>query len=105
MTKKKLTKLQKQLLNDLMEAQEFMKQPVNLLDCMKLPYEVLIETEFDEGKRVYYAYINELGMHACYGKGYTREEALKSLDEIKVDIISYLLENNKPIPKPSLNTY
>ena len=68
---------------------------------LNLPYDIHIETDSEDGKPVYYAYILELGKHAWYGKGYTREEALKSLDEAKKDIIEYSIENNKPIPEPS----
>lgn len=68
---------------------------------LNLPYEIRIETDIDEGKKVYYAYISELGRHACYGKGNTREEALSSLDEVKKDIIASYLEHNNPVPEPS----
>ncbi|KPK95549.1 hypothetical protein AMJ80_04980 [bacterium SM23_31] len=68
---------------------------------LELPYDVHIETHIVEGKNVYYAHIEELGKHACYGKGSTREKALRSLDETKKNIISYLLKKGKAIPNPA----
>lgn len=73
-----------------------------LEDYLKLPYEIHIETDYDEGlnKNVYYAHINEFGKNVCYGRGYSHEEALKSLNEVKKDIISYYIKKRIPIPEP-----
>lgn len=67
---------------------------------LDLPYEIHVETDFDEGKRVYYAYISELGKHACYGKGDTIQAAVRELEATKKTVISYYLEKGVPIPEP-----
>ncbi len=76
--------------------------PKKLEYYMSLPYEIHINRDYneDEKKDIYYAYISELGKHACYGQGYTIKEALSSLELEKEDIISYLLEKGTPIPEP-----
>jgi len=71
---------------------------------MELPYPIHIETTYDEDEKekVYYAYIAELGKLSCYGRGNTIEEALKSLEDEKSEVIKYYLEKGIPIPEPEL---
>jgi predicted HicB family RNase H-like nuclease len=74
----------------------------NLQYYLKLPYDIHIETVYDEiaKEKVYYAYIDELGRFACYGEGRSIKEALKSLEEVKKDLISYYITKGTPIPEP-----
>jgi len=71
---------------------------------MELQYKIHIETTYDEDEKekVYYAYIAELGKLSCYGRGNTIEEALKSLEDEKSEVIKYYLEKGIPIPEPEL---
>jgi predicted RNase H-like HicB family nuclease len=65
------------------------------------PY--IVEVFLDEttdGNPVYMAKTPEL--EGCFGQGETIDEAVKSLSEAREDYIYSLLEDNLPIPSPSL---
>ena len=67
------------------------------------PYVVeVILDETTDGQPVYLAKAPEL--EGCFGQGETIAEAVKSLSEARVDFIQSLLEDDLPIPGPSLAT-
>jgi len=71
------------------------------LDYYKnLDYKIIIEQDNYEDEKWFIAYSNELGKNACYGKGETEIEAVKSFLEEKDIFIEYLYNNDKKIPEP-----
>lgn len=65
----------------------------------------IVEVVLDEttdGQPVYIAKTPEL--EGCFGQGETIDDAVKSLSEARVDFIQSLLEDDLPIPGPSLAT-
>ena len=69
----------------------------------KLPYTVIVE-QWDDGKGPYWvARIAELPH--CLIHADTPEEAIKEIQEVKVDWIKSNLERGLPIPEPRLRKY
>ncbi len=66
----------------------------------KLHYNVIIEKQEYQGESWYIAYAEELGKYACYGRGNSEAEALKSFNEEKELFIEYLFNEGKNIPEP-----
>jgi predicted RNase H-like HicB family nuclease len=65
------------------------------------PYTVeVVLDETTDGRPVYVAETPELG--GCFGQGETIDDAVKSLSEARVDYIQSLLEDDLPIPTPSI---
>ncbi len=63
-----------------------------------LPYEIHILGSEVEGRRCFEAVHPEL--KGCRGWGWTRDEALRSLDEARLLLIESLLEDGLPVPLP-----
>jgi predicted RNase H-like HicB family nuclease len=65
------------------------------------PYTVeVVLDETTDGQPVYVAKTPEL--EGCFGQGVTIDDAVKSLSEARIDFIQSLLEDNLPIPSPSI---
>jgi predicted HicB family RNase H-like nuclease len=65
-----------------------------------LDYNIIIEKEVEDGESWFIAYARELGKFACYGRGETQAEALKSFIEEKNAFIEFLFNAGKFIPAP-----
>ena len=63
-----------------------------------LPYEIRIIGSQVEGRTCFEAVHPDLP--GCRGWGWTREEALRSLDEARGLFIESLLEDGQPVPLP-----
>lgn len=63
-----------------------------------LPYETRIVGSQAEGRSCFEAVHPDLD--GCRGWGWTREEALRSLDEARLLFIESLLEDGLPVPLP-----
>lgn len=66
-------------------------------------YRTILEKMWDEdeGRYFYIAYHEEFGKYSCRGEGQTADEAIKSLDAERKDLIEILIEKGKPVPEPS----
>jgi len=69
---------------------------------LNIDYPIVIEKDEYEGEQWYIAYSKELGKYSCYGRGSTKEEALKSFEVEKASFIEMLLDMGKPIPEPDV---
>lgn len=56
--------------------------------------------ETTEGQSIYVAQTPEL--EGCFGQGETIDDAVNDLSEARIDFIYSLLEDNLPIPAPSI---
>ena len=65
------------------------------------PYNINIIADNDKDHGLGY-FINIPEMPGCHTDGRTREEAVKNLEELKVEFIYYLLEDGLPIPEPAI---
>ena len=63
---------------------------------------VVILDDTTEGEPVYFAQTPEFD--GCFGQGKTISEAVDNLYEARIDYIRSLLEDNMPVPGPSLTT-
>ena len=71
------------------------------LDYYKnLEYSIIVEKQEADDESWFIAYSSELGKIACYGRGYTRAEAIDSFLEEKDAFIEYLFDEGKSIPEP-----
>lgn len=68
-----------------------------------LAYNIIVEKQEMDGEIWYIAYTNELGKFACYGRGETQLEAIKSFMEEKEVFIEYLFKEGKNIPEPKID--
>jgi predicted RNase H-like HicB family nuclease len=64
------------------------------------PYSIkVLKDDSNSGQPLFLAMHPEL--EGCMAQGTTEEEALKNLDEFRVDYIEHLLENNLDVPNPA----
>lgn len=70
------------------------------LELAKLPYTVeLLRDKTTDGDYIYLAQNPEL--EGCMAQGLTEQEALKNLDEVRIEHIEHLLEHNLPVSYPT----
>lgn len=70
------------------------------VELAKLPYTIeLLRDKTTDGEYIYLAQNPEL--EGCMAQGLTEEEALKNLDEVRVEHIEHLLEHHLDVPYPS----
>jgi predicted RNase H-like HicB family nuclease len=67
---------------------------------MKYPVQIHWIDE-DEGNGYYCAFLPDFGHSACSATGDTVEEALKSLEIVKRDVVQVYSETGGTIPEPS----
>ena len=69
---------------------------------MNLPYKIHVERfeDDDRGNPHYHAWIDELGKFSCFGCGNTEEEAKKSLECDKKEMLQLYLDRGEIIPEP-----
>lgn len=79
------------------------KRSQNLEYYANLPYTTIIERHNDAAKPYWVARIAELPH--CLIHGDTPEEAVKEIEEVKLDWIKSNLEDGLPIPEPSPRKY
>ncbi len=65
-----------------------------------LEYNIIVEKQLMNGESWYIAYTNELGKFACFGRGESQAESVKSFLEEKEVFIEYLYNEGKNIPEP-----
>jgi len=68
-----------------------------------LAYNIIVEKQEMEGESWFFAYTNELGKFACYGRGETQIEALNSFMDERDIFIEYLFNEGKNIPEPKID--
>lgn len=79
------------------------KRSKNLEYYANLPYTTIIERHDDAAKPYWVARIAELPH--CLIHGDTPDEAVKEIEEVKLDWIKSNLEDGLPIPEPSSHKY
>lgn len=60
---------------------------------------VIEEDSFEDGKEAYHAYVPILEENGASTWGYTKEEALKNLQEVVTLVIESMIEHREPIPE------
>jgi len=64
---------------------------------------VLEEDPFEDGKMAYHVYVPALEEYACYSWGYTKEEAMKNIEEVTRLVIESMLAHGESIPEGPLD--
>jgi predicted RNase H-like HicB family nuclease len=85
------------------EEQLLDKANLNLLinKYTSLKYPIKIEKIIDSDSTYIFAYLPDFGSSACSATGETEEEALIELEDVKLDVIIYMILAGKKIPMPN----
>lgn len=73
--------------------------PRSLDHYLSLQYDLIV-AHLGDGEIAFKAYAKELDRDAFYGLGSTREAAIESFEEVRLELIPYYFENDIPIPEP-----
>lgn len=68
-------------------------------------YPVQVHRLFDGNRYYFFAFHPDFGASACSATGDTIEEALELLDKVRQEVITYLRDKGKPIPKVSEHSF
>lgn len=72
----------------------------NLEYYKNLEYDIIIKKEKIDDESWYFAYTNELGKYACFGKGKSQIEAINNFHNEKNIFLEFLFNSGKNINEP-----